>query len=219
MKSLALLLSVLLALPLLAVADQSGIVECRKVENALERLVCYDEIVIQDNETVEDAVDQAISTLSEPETELATGLSEWERREERDPISDRKNISFFAEPTGPHFNLFGGEKTVFLQLRCFDNTTAVVLFFDDFQIQDRLRLAVRIDENEPVDANWSLASNRQAAGLWSGSESIPFIKSLRDAKLITIRAFLEDGAETYQFESKNINAYASELSEACDWEF
>ena len=196
------------------------IATCRSIESVLERLSCYDSIQIEAPKSADHEFRDDEPTIASEAIEIAVSeFSNWERKSESDPISDRQNVSFFAYPNERQLNQFGRRQTVFLQLRCSDNTTSAVLYFDNFQTQDSVRLAIRLDDQPATETTWLVASNRQAIGLWSGRTAIPFISSLKDVDRITMRVFLDDGAETYQFESERINEYASELSEACNWEF
>ena len=186
---------------------------CAELSNDIARLECYDSL--QERSAAENELPHDKKTRTDQK--MADVHANWERQEERDAISDRRNVSYFALPTEDQRNRVGGSRTVFLQLRCSDNVTAVALFFDDDQRQERLRLAVRLDNRDAEEATWSVSSNRQAAGLWRGNEAIPFIRSLIGTEQLGVRVFLDNSTDTYIFRTTNIRSYAADIADACNW--
>lgn len=183
---------------------------CVQIGNDIARLACFDREAIG----LEGPIERTAQLPEEDNSEFVN----WEKREEQDPISDRRNVSYFGIPTEPQFSRFGTEKSIFLQLRCFDNTTSVVLYFDEFQRRDTVQVTVRNDDEAAREQNWGRSSNRKAAGKWEGATAIPFIRSLIGTTKLVMRARLDDGQETYVFDTRLADVYAADIAEACNWE-
>ena len=87
---------------------------CVAIENDIARLECFDTQAQELSSSTDSPV--ALEAESDAPGSEASGFAAWEKDEERDPISDRRNVSYFAEPTEPQYNQFNMRKTVFLQL-------------------------------------------------------------------------------------------------------
>jgi len=191
--------------------------ECKSVESVLDRLACFDG-AYSDFESEEVVVQGGIGESVEPPTISPEVDLAWEVREERDPITDRRNVSYLTTPTEKQYNVFGGEKRVALQLRCWSNTTAAIVYFDEFQVRlDEIDITVRKDREAPVEMEWAISTSKKSAGLWLGRDAIPFIKSLEGGSELVMRLKLEDGTDTYTFNIEPVGQYIAELGQACEW--
>jgi type VI secretion system VasI family protein len=121
------------------------------------------------------------------------------------------------EPQETPRNLFGGVKRVSLMMRCLRNRTSVFISFDDYQVADRIGVVWRLDDRQPTSAQWNIASDRKAAGLWDGRGAIPFLKELAGASRLVMRLSLDRSTETYTFDIAGSADEVAEVAAACNW--
>lgn len=180
--------------------------ECSSIEDSLRRLTCFDQVFPADSSPVDTAVGaESVNT---------TDASNWEIEESQSALDDSPKVVATLLPTqGAQRSFMGGPALV---LRCIENTTSVVLFTGQFMIGDSASVTYRIGSDAAVTQQWNGSSNRQAVGLWSGSQAIPFIKALMDGERLVMRVEARERTDA-EFEVGNVSVVRDKIAAACNW--
>lgn len=145
---------------------------------------------------------------------------QWRYYSSQSQMMDFTNHFLTVEPQAPVRDRFNRELNVILRIRCMENTTALVLTADEYLGLDNISVQWRIDDGSTFRTNPSIATNREAFGLWRGGESIPFIQRLlrEDAEYLTVRYTpYGENARTMRFHVHGLDTRITPLREACGW--
>ena len=186
---------------LLAVGTAHTSEDCADISNDQRRLACYD-------------------AEYRPATERQI-VSEWNVNEKTSPIDDSKTVVLRTESIEPVIGRFGRDSRPSLILRCHENTTVMYMSFDEHHmadIQGYGRVTMRVDQQDAVTRDMLASTDHKALGLWNGGRSIPAIRSLFDADVLTVRVTpYSESPITVQFPIGGLEEAISPLREACNW--
>jgi type VI secretion system protein VasI len=112
-----------------------------------------------------------------------------------------------------------------LILRCHENITAALINVGEHlgtdlngRSRDGKFMMYRIGEHEASSAYWTTSTSSGSVGLWSGGQSIPFIRSLIDEDRILVRITLPSGIRReLTFFLSGLDNHINELADACGW--
>ena len=176
---------------------------CTAISNDERRLECYDLLFKK--------------TVSRT---TPAGKGQWSITEEKSMIDDSSKVVVSVTNSEPVQNRFGQTKTMHLIIACRENKTALWINFDQF-MSDHAgggRVTYRIDKEKARSINMRNSNDHMALGLWSGGQSIPFIKKLKNAKSLLVRATPHSSSSiTTTFPVAGIDKAIAPLSAACGW--
>jgi len=186
---------------LLAVGTAHASEECADISNDQRRLACYD-------------------AEYRPAVE-AESVSEWTVSEQTSPIDDSKTVVVRTDALEAVLGRFGRDHLPSLIMRCQENRTVMYIHFDQLHmadIQNYGSVTMRVDQQQASTRNMQASTNSTSLGLWSGGQSIPVIRSLFDADILTIRATpFSESPVTVQFPISGLEEAITPLREACNW--
>ncbi|MEZ5811703.1 MAG: type VI secretion system-associated protein TagO [Rhizobiaceae bacterium] len=183
---------------------------CAAITDSLQRLNCYDRIF-----PVGEATEYSSADDDPMSSENAEPVSSWVVREGKSAIDDSPEVQAYLLPVAVSSTGIG-EGELILMLRCYENTTSAVLSSNSYITGDSAQVTIRIGDDQAKTFRWRVSSNRRGVGLWSGSQSIPFIRSLRNNERLVVRLESRHRVDA-QFELGNVSELAQKLANACNW--
>lgn len=176
--------------------------ECAAITDSLQRLTCFDRAFPKTDAAP--ATDEAASTVS----------ATWDVRRERSDIDDSPAVYATLSPIDSSGTGILNRGLTLL-VRCSENTTSVMLHTDMF-MSDNPRVTIRFGNAPAETTRWSRSSNYQAAGLWSGGQSIPFLRKLKNGERLVVRVEARERQDAV-FNLGNVEEVVSEVATACNW--
>jgi hypothetical protein len=163
----------------------------------------------------------AVSTpTASNENQVAeTGTGAWVSSEEKSAMGDRANAVASIFSDNELRNSIGMGEKVQMLVRCADNKTDTLFMWPAFVgISDGLKVEFKIDDGPIFSHVLSPAGSGDAFGFWGGSESVPFIRRLADAKRLVVRAagYNETSQEAI-FDVTGIAKGTASVQSACGW--
>ena len=141
-------------------------------------------------------------------TQKPNERGKWIIRSPSDEISGSQNVFAFLSGNGAN-----------ITLRCMDNTTAIYFDLTDYTTTgtlDGATIKYRLDDKQ--SNRWFTTSvDGTAHGLWSGGQSIPFVKELIGKTEFDIRLPTYGGTRTVTYNITGIDYVAQRVREACNW--
>jgi len=193
---------------------------CHAIHTSL-RLLCYDgETGYEPNGATPKSMEgcevfkgmtqayaQCVRSNSRP-TQKPNERGKWIVRTPLDEISGRQNVFAFLSGNGAN-----------IMLRCMNNTTAIYFDLTDYTTTgalDGATIKYRLDDKQ--SSRWFTPSGDGTAhGLWSGGQSIPFVKELISKTELAIRLPTYGGTRTVTYNITGIDYVAQRVREACNW--
>lgn len=194
-----------LALSSPAYADTShDLAVCAALDNSIERLQCFDGLAKQ-------------LGVDAPATSSET-VSAWDVIVKTSPVDDSQNVYLRVVSSEAVANRYGGVSRPSLMVRCQENKTNLYTVWSDYLGNEDIELTIRIDKDPAYSRDWSISTDGNAAGLWNGGNSIPFIQSLfgRDQLLVRLTPYAES-AVTAIFPISGLEQAIEPLRKACGW--
>lgn len=166
------------------------------------------------------SADVPVEFAPEPEATVdddgAMTIGEWRIEEEQSAFDDSTSIFAFLDPDSPRGT--GIDKAeLSMMVRCQENTTNVLFSTSMFMIGDQAEIMYRIDGEDAVVRRMSISANHKATGFWSGSEAIPFLRSLYSAEKLAVRVS-DDTMVEGVFELAGIRTVTDRVAAACNWQ-
>jgi type VI secretion system protein VasI len=173
--------------------DLAGMLtECSQIEDASERLDCYDNI-------------------ARGLQEARSARGKWGVNEQTSQLDDSKTITLYlaaANVTPPP------KEPVFLFLRCRDGKTTAYITWNRELANGELMM--RLGKDDPERQYWNLSSDSEAS--FFPAETVEFIKVLMSNRLLTAQMNPRDGLPmTAVFELDGLDTAVLPLREACGW--
>lgn len=186
-------------------ASALDIAACIRTESDLDRLACYDK-----------------AAGRTPAVIPLAPKGRWQTHAEKSALTDRTTVVLsLASNESPNCGWNRGAK-ITLVLRCHENRTAA--YFDtgchmassDYNSYGRIEY--RIDDEKARTANGDASTDNRSLGLWTGDQSIPFIKSLLGKKKLTARMTpYGENPFTVSFDISGVDDVVAPLRRACGW--
>jgi type VI secretion system protein VasI len=181
-----------------------------------------------DVETRLDCFDAITSTLaSEPESsEVApvindSDMGNWQIETEVSAIDDSLGIFLTLASEEAVAGPYGQFGPILLTLRCMENTTAAMIYFNQHFMSDLGgggQVEYRLDDTSAQNVQMRASSDYMFLGLWSGGQAIPWIKELLQADRLVLRASpMNQSPVTGQFDLAGLNNAIDQLRNECDW--
>lgn len=183
--------------------------DCAKNDNDAERLSCYDNIF---------RIEQK-STETEPQVDVEKkGWYVWKSQSKiDDSVSDLMMLlsdNIVNERAGKM-----GYGTI--GIKCHQKTTTITFSAGELFLvddDDYGRVTYRLDKEKAKTKRMDVTTDNKALGLWSNSETIPFIKEMfgHDKMIVQITPYQETPA-TMEFTIKGLEEAIKPLRKACGW--
>jgi len=228
MRTLGAVPTVLLILsPCVVLGDDLGAAArgaaCSAVGDSLERLVCFDRAfprqadvtTTEANAASPDGSSDAPEAAADAPVSDPVPMVQWSVEVSKSAIDDSPSVFAMLLPETQSGTGIGGAEVALL-LRCAENTTSVILSTTMFMTEESVPVTIRIGDAPARRSGWTLSSSNKAVGLWSGSEAIPFIRSLPDNARLVIRIDERDRIDA-QFNLANVSKVAAQIADACHW--
>ncbi len=186
------------------IVPRSDMAQCADVSAPALRLTCYD------NLAKHLGVDQRESKR--------TSLRGWHMRTERSSIEGSVNV-YLSTPADQAFVAASGQSVLpTLNLRCQENTTALLVGYGTYLGAGETQVSYRMDAQPPHREDWLLPSANNTTELWKGNASIPFIQQLLGAEQLTLEV-TPPGANSVSstFEVAGLTQAIQPLRTACHW--
>ncbi len=184
-------------------------------EQAHSILYLFDESESGGKGTSQDADSRQIVSIDQSDI----GWYEWL---EYDENSDLVNAYTRLDADSRSLEGFGGEswEKPHIVVRCMGGETAVFIVWTPWieGLSESSPFLVSIDGGLPVEVDWTLADNAQAAGFWR-SEGVPFLKSLEQAHSLVVYLGSDDSDTQRQMEF-DVSAMSEKIKpvrETCNW--
>ncbi|WP_447896018.1 type VI secretion system-associated protein TagO [Vreelandella sp. GE22] len=176
------------------------------------------------------APETAPEVAAEPEIEATPPSppppppSPWRVRESVSQMDDSRSVYLTTQSNERIPGRFGrspGKATLYV--RCVENTTALLLQMNGNHMtsspyHDWGDVRMRIDDNPAFTKSMTESTNNQSLGLWGGGQSIPVIRRMFDAELLTMRATpYSESPITMTFDITALKDEIAPLREACHW--
>jgi type VI secretion system protein VasI len=175
--------------------------KCAKIPDSKSRLACYDMDYRPTSEQMSD--------------------SQWEVMQHKSQLDDSPGVVISVGSARPIKDKFGRERQASLHVVCRENTTSLQLHFAGNFMSDTQghgNVTYRLDSNQAQTASLNVSNDNKALGLWSGSQSIPVIKSFFGHDSLVVRALpFNESYVTATFPIAGIENAIKPLREACHW--
>lgn len=140
---------------------------------------------------------------------------EWSITEESALLDDSKKVSGLLLPVS-NSSTGVGSSSVYLAIRCEENTTSFIIITDMFMTSDQPEVIFRLGAAPAETQRWTRSSDYKAVGLWTGPTAIPFIKKLTNNEKLYVRLRDKDRVEA-QFNLSNVDDVIKKVRSACNW--
>ena len=182
---------------------EKSIATCAAIPNGLARLACFDALAKR-------------LDLAGP-TRKSSELGRWSVREDTSKIDDSTNVFIFTEADNT-IRKYGQATRPELWLACRENVTSLWVHAGIFISTQTIEATYRIDRQPAERRTFSISTNYEAFGLWSGRSAIPFIKRLfgRERLLFEVTPHGEN-SQIIEFQIHGLAQAIAPLSKACHW--
>lgn len=146
---------------------------------------------------------------------------QWRVQTDTSAIDDSKSVYLQVTSDNDIPGKYGGMGPATLLIRCMENTTSVMLKFNDHfmaDIQGYGDVTYRIDERKAAKRGFEESTDHEWLGLWNGGAAIPFIKTMLGGEKMIVRAtpFSESAIEA-TFRIGGLEEKIEPLRSACSW--
>ncbi|MGH6896032.1 MAG: type VI secretion system-associated protein TagO [Geminicoccaceae bacterium] len=133
-------------------------------------------------------------------------------------MDDSRTVQLRTASRQGFLDPYGRLQTPVLAVQCKENTTAAFISWDIFLSTYPIDVTYRIDKLPAETRRWNVSSNFEGVGLWTGAESIPFIRWLfgHDRLFVRVTPHGENSVEAV-FDITGLQEVAQPLMEACGW--
>src|SRR5688572_4119022 len=115
----------------------------------------------------------------------------WEMYRSKSAMTDTDDVQLRVKSSSSVEDQLGlGSVTPVLVIACIENRTRLYVDWHRYITTGGLEgthsVRYRVDQDKAKTVNWSLSTDFEATGLWSGGQSIPLIKRLITAKQLVV---------------------------------
>ncbi|MBC7280010.1 type VI secretion system-associated protein TagO [Hoeflea sp.] len=179
---------------------------CIGIENALDRLACYDRL----------------SGRTPKVSALPSAAGSWDVTQTTSKLTDDRNVTMTVDTGAP---VQCGRVTaapVTLVIRCMENRTALYFSTECHMTSSDYNsyghVDMRLDDDKAFTSRMNESTDSRALGLWQGSASIPVIKKMfGKQRLIARMTPYGRSAMTVEMDIAGLQDQIKPLREACGW--
>lgn len=200
--SVVALSAALLPISASATISKNEIAKCAAIENAVNRLSCYDSLA------------KSEGLAKEVKTSSVTD-SKWVIREKTDPLTDNSvYTAMILADSGK--GRYGNH--ISLLIRCENNTTEMYINWASYLGRDDISVTYRIGKDKAVTSRWGLSTDSKAT-FFPGSP-IPALKEIIESDTPSLVANLtpyNSNPITAVFNTSGAKEALSDIRESCGW--
>ncbi|WP_162997622.1 type VI secretion system-associated protein TagO [Pseudomonas sp. LTJR-52] len=194
-----LLILSLLPISALAVEDKE-VSYCAAVNNAVERLECYDSI----------AAKHSLAPILE--AKAIEGIGSWEVTTKVDPLND-KNVYLAGLSAATGSGRYG-DKVVML-IRCAENKTDLIINWNSY-LGREAEIIFRIDKQKAQKSTWQLSTDKKAA-FYPGSP-VKLLKQLAESTSFVANVTpYNENPITAIFDTSGADSALKDVRKECGW--
>lgn len=179
---------------------------CAAVNDAGQRLLCYDGIFKESREA---------------EPTPAAVNAKWRLSTTKSKIDDSATATLALDSDDDFAGKYRGREKATMVIRCHENATSLYFIIGDHflsDIQGYGQITYRVDEKKASTKEFDVSTDNKALGLWSGGSSIPFVKQMMGAKRLVIRVTpYSESAITATFDITGAEEAVKPVRENCKW--
>ena len=183
-----------------------GMAGCAVIENAVNRLSCFDDLAKQRN-------------VAQPEIST-TSKGNWQVQSETSKIDDRTNVFMVIKSENEFEGKFKGSQRATMFIACREGRTHLYFQFGDHFMADNSsygEITVRIDKQKATTISTTESTDNNALGLWSGA-GIELLKKLFGKSKLLIRTTpFNESPITVEFQIEGIETAIAPLRKNCNW--
>ncbi|MFN8683759.1 type VI secretion system-associated protein TagO [Paracoccus sp. P2] len=178
---------------------------CHSRSTPTERLSCYDGLT-------------GFESAAAP-VEPDLGGEQWHVIIEGSDLEDRKDVYLIVMSSNKQGTGYGSSDNGSLLLRCMKNKTNVLINFASYT-SDAQAVKYRLDDGPVKTIRMETLKGGEGLGVWSGGQSIPFIKGLLDKKKLVVAYESYSNADVeFSFDVSGLRGKLGPLAESCGWSF
>lgn len=203
--------------------------KCSAIEGAGLRMTCYDAVFKGDGLAILPEAPTPTSASGETPNQEVIDLrtevqpaAHWQLDQRKSEMTDQSTVHLSTTSLNDvQCSRHEGPTPMFLGIRCLENTTALIIHGDCHMasgFHGYGQVQYRIDDEKMVEKEFSASTNNQSLGLWSGSRSIPMIKSMigKNRLMVRFTPFNESPVEA-SFNISEMEAKLGPVRAACGW--
>jgi type VI secretion system protein VasI len=145
----------------------------------------------------------------------------WSVSIQKSRMDDSDEVLVFTQSSQSIPSPGGLEQRAILTFKCAGNTTLAAIWFGGLFMADTQgygAVSYRVDAKKAVTGAFSVSNDHEHLGLWSGSRSIPFAKSLFGGKSLVVQAApFSANLVTLDFDIAGLEETMIPLRKACTW--
>lgn len=139
----------------------------------------------------------------------------WVVDHSRSPVDDSPEVLAFLTPKEATTS-YVAKPRASLVVACQDNKTKLYVVTSMYLISDQVEVVTRIDNAQAEKNFWSISTDRRAAGLWRGQQSIPLLRKLKDSDRLFVRIRDKDVTDA-TYDLTGVGKVVDAVAEACNW--
>lgn len=147
--------------------------------------------------------------------------TKWVVNNSKSAMTDDKTVIMSLESENDIPGRFGVSGPASLIVRCHENTTSIYFVLAGHylaEIQGHDKVAYRLDSEKPSTTRFSVSTDNEAMGLWSGGRAIPFLKNMlgKDQMVVRLTPYSESPVEM-TFKISGMDEAIKDLRNTCGW--
>jgi type VI secretion system protein VasI len=161
---------------------------------------------------------QAQHAKAEEQREINQAMKRWNFSSENSDIDDSLSIYLSVKADKPFRGTLNKPTYASLHLRCAENTTSFYIHWDIFLSTNDMNMMYRIDQQSAVTKRFDVSSSHEGLGYFSGSKSIPLIKSMlgHNTFLAKVTPYGHDSVSA-TFDITGLDKAIGALRRVCKW--
>jgi type VI secretion system protein VasI len=184
-------------------ATAQDVSHCVGIDDPDTRLSCFDDAFV------------------ETEVQQPSPKSDWSVRVDTSALDDTKTVVLTLNSKNQFLSQYGQLERGTLIIRCMENRTSLYTIWGGHFMSDNGnsgRVEYRVDAKKASRVSMWESTDNKALGLWTGGQSIPFIRRLLGAEQLYIRATpFSDSSVEMSFNVTGLEKEIEPLREACNW--
>jgi len=180
---------------------------CHGIDEGAARLSCYDE-----------QTGYEVTSSPEVTTGIEPAGEQWSYNQDVSVLDGRTDVWLSVLSSNVQPNQIGRPEPAELWVQCIQNTTSLGITFNDY-VSENQSVRYRLGEGQPQSVRMRVAAGGEGLGLWSGGQSIPFVRQMLDEERLVIgyQSYGNSRLE-FTFDISGLRERIGPLAEACGWQ-
>lgn len=197
---------------------------CGSLADSVKRLACFDAVAGR----LQGAADTAAKAKLAPAPTAATiptaqspfAQGTWQTTVTASKIDDTSTVIAMLTSKEQIYVRYSTYQPGIV-IRCLESTTVFYLDLGGAFVADSGsygKVTLRVDKKPAVEKSLRATTDNRGLGLWDGSVSIPFIRTLLDGQVLVARVTpYGESAVTMEFDLRGIRPAVEQVAKACHW--